>query len=38
MAGREGKLEDVYLPVFMNYAFHAQDYWGRLKPASRALA
>lgn len=34
----EGKLDDVYLPVFMNYGFHAQDYWGRLKPASRALA
>ncbi|KAF4123099.1 FAD/FMN-containing dehydrogenase [Geosmithia morbida] len=30
--------DDVYLPVFMNYAFFRQDYWDRLKPESRALA
>lgn len=34
----EGKLPNVYLPVFMNYAFYRQDYWGRLKAESRALA
>ncbi|KAK4150888.1 hypothetical protein C8A00DRAFT_17623 [Chaetomidium leptoderma] len=34
----EGKLEDVYLPVFMNYGFYRQDYWGRLKEASRVFA
>ncbi|KAH6617446.1 hypothetical protein F5144DRAFT_586481 [Chaetomium tenue] len=34
----EGKLPDVYLPVFMNYGFYRQDYWGRLKQASRDLA
>lgn len=30
--------KDVYLPLFMNYANSRQDYWGRLKPESRALA
>lgn len=35
----EGKLpDDVYLPLFANYAFFRQDYWGRLKPESRAHA
>ncbi|KAH6842401.1 hypothetical protein B0I37DRAFT_381844 [Chaetomium sp. MPI-CAGE-AT-0009] len=34
----EGKLPDVFLPVFMNYGFYQQDYWGRLKQASRDLA
>lgn len=34
----EGKLPDAYLPVFMNYGFYRQDYFGRLKPESRALA
>lgn len=29
---------DVYLPLFANYAFFRQDYFGRLKPESRALA
>lgn len=30
--------EDTYLPLFANDGFFEQDYWGRLKPASRALA
>lgn len=34
----EGKLPDVYLPIFMNYGFYRQDYWSRLRPESRALA
>lgn len=35
----EGKLRaDVHLPVFMNYGFYAQDYWGRLKQGMRELA
>ncbi|KAK4654254.1 hypothetical protein QC762_401940 [Podospora pseudocomata] len=35
----EGKLPDnVDLPVFMNYGFYRQDYFGRLKPENRALA
>ncbi|KAF2855965.1 FAD-binding domain-containing protein [Plenodomus tracheiphilus IPT5] len=34
----EGSLPDVYLPVFMNYGFYRQDYFGRLRPQSRALA
>ncbi|KAK4119575.1 FAD-binding domain-containing protein [Parathielavia appendiculata] len=34
----EGKLRNVYLPLFMNYGFYRQDYWGRLKAASRQLA
>jgi hypothetical protein len=29
---------DTYLPLFANDGFVQQDYWGRLKPASRALA
>ncbi|KAL2258814.1 hypothetical protein VTK26DRAFT_7730 [Humicola hyalothermophila] len=35
---QEGKLEDVFCPVFMNYGFYRQDYFGRLKPEMRALA
>ena len=34
----EGKMPEGYLPVFMNYAFHQQDYFARLRPESRALA
>jgi FAD/FMN-containing dehydrogenase len=34
----DGKLPEAYLPVFMNYGFYRQDYFGRLKPESRALA
>lgn len=30
--------DDVYLPLFANYAFFRQDYFSRLKPESRALA
>jgi hypothetical protein len=35
---REGKLPQAYLPLFMNYGFFRQDYFGRLRPESRALA
>ena len=31
-------VDDVYLPLFMNYGFFRQDYFGRLKTDSRALA
>ncbi|KAF2731998.1 FAD-binding domain-containing protein [Polyplosphaeria fusca] len=34
----DGTLPQGYLPLFMNYGFYRQDYWGRLRPASRALA
>ena len=34
----EGKLPEAFLPVFMNYGFFRQDYFGRLRPESRALA
>jgi hypothetical protein len=34
----EGILPDVYCPVFMNYGFYRADYWGRLRPESRAFA
>ncbi|KAF2651529.1 FAD-binding domain-containing protein [Lophiostoma macrostomum CBS 122681] len=34
----DGTLPDAYLPLFMNYGFYRQDYWGRLRPESRALA
>lgn len=34
----EGKLPEAYLPLFMNYGFFREDYWGRLRPESRALA
>tara|TARA_R110002003_G_scaffold998_1_gene21939 strand:+ start:3981 stop:5270 length:1290 start_codon:yes stop_codon:yes gene_type:complete len=33
-----GQLPQAYLPLFMNYGFFRQDYFGRLKPESRALA
>ncbi|KAK0721903.1 hypothetical protein B0T26DRAFT_739276 [Lasiosphaeria miniovina] len=33
-----GRLPPAYLPLFMNYGFFKQDYFARLKPASRALA
>lgn len=34
-----GKLpNNVYLPLFMNDCFYAQDYFGRLKPSMKALA
>ncbi|KAF2833496.1 FAD-binding domain-containing protein [Ophiobolus disseminans] len=33
-----GKLPQAYLPLFMNYGFFRQDYFGRLKPENRALA
>jgi hypothetical protein len=35
---QEGKLPQAYLPLFMNYGFYRQDYFGRLKPESRAVA
>lgn len=35
---QQGLLPEAYLPVFMNYGFYRQDYFGRLKPESRALA
>lgn len=34
----DGTLPQAYLPVFMNYGFFRQDYFGRLKPENRALA
>ncbi|GAP87352.1 putative FAD binding domain-containing protein [Rosellinia necatrix] len=34
----QGLLPDVYCPVFMNYGFSRVDYWGRLRPESRAFA
>jgi hypothetical protein len=33
-----GVLPQAYLPLFMNYGFYRQDYFGRLRPESRALA
>lgn len=33
-----GTLSESYNPVFMNYGFFRQDYFGRLKPENRALA
>ncbi|KAH8731264.1 hypothetical protein GQ44DRAFT_699605 [Phaeosphaeriaceae sp. PMI808] len=33
-----GKLPQAYLPLFMNYGFFRQDYFGRLKPENRELA
>lgn len=33
-----GKLPETYLPVFMNYGFYRQDYFGRLKPENAAFA
>ncbi|KAL5116777.1 hypothetical protein ACEQ8H_005389 [Pleosporales sp. CAS-2024a] len=34
----QGILPEAYLPLFMNYGFYRQDYFGRLKPENRALA
>ncbi|KAJ4367700.1 hypothetical protein N0V83_007285 [Neocucurbitaria cava] len=34
----DGTLPQAYLPIFMNYGFFRQDYFGRLRPESRALA
>ena len=34
----EDKLPQAYLPIFMNYGFFRQDYFGRPRPESRALA
>ncbi|ORY10186.1 hypothetical protein BCR34DRAFT_539872 [Clohesyomyces aquaticus] len=34
----DGTLPQGYLPLFANYGFYRQDYWGRLRPESRALA
>lgn len=34
----DGTLPEAFLPVFMNYGFYRQDYFGRLKPENRALA
>lgn len=34
----DGILPDIYLPVFMNYGFHQQDYFARLRPENRAFA
>ncbi|KAF1840695.1 FAD-binding domain-containing protein [Cucurbitaria berberidis CBS 394.84] len=34
----DGTLPQAYLPIFMNYGFYRQDYFGRLRPESRALA
>jgi hypothetical protein len=34
----KGTLPQAYLPLFMNYGFYRQDYFGRLRPESRALA
>lgn len=33
----EGKLPDVYRPLFMNDAYHRQDYWGRLRTKEEGL-
>ncbi|KAH6651527.1 hypothetical protein BKA67DRAFT_537395 [Truncatella angustata] len=33
-----GKLPETYLPVFMNYGFYRQDYFGRLKPENAEFA
>lgn len=35
---KDGTLPEAYNPVFMNYGFYRQDYFGRLKPENRALA
>ncbi|KAI0382640.1 FAD-binding domain-containing protein [Hypomontagnella monticulosa] len=35
---KDGTLPDIYLPVFMNYGFHQQDYFSRLRPENRAFA
>ncbi|KAI1393264.1 FAD-binding domain-containing protein [Hypoxylon trugodes] len=35
---QDGTLPDIYLPIFMNYGFHQQDYFSRLLPENRAFA
>ncbi|KAI9170746.1 FAD-binding domain-containing protein [Paramyrothecium foliicola] len=35
---RDRTLASGYMPIFMNYAYYRQDYFGRLRPGSRALA
>ncbi|KAI0840375.1 FAD-binding domain-containing protein [Hypoxylon sp. FL0890] len=35
---QDGTLPDIYLPIFMNYGFHQQDYFARLRPENRAFA
>ncbi|KAL5117775.1 hypothetical protein ACEQ8H_004385 [Pleosporales sp. CAS-2024a] len=35
---QSGKLPNVYLPLFMNDAYHRQDYFSRLRPTSQAMA
>ncbi|KFA66182.1 hypothetical protein S40285_08446 [Stachybotrys chlorohalonatus IBT 40285] len=34
----DGTLPEAYLPVFANYGYFRQDYWGRIRPASRTFA
>ncbi|KAF2279122.1 FAD-binding domain-containing protein [Westerdykella ornata] len=34
----DGTLPQAYLPLFANYGFYRQDYFGRLRPENRALA
>ncbi|KAL4897509.1 hypothetical protein BDV59DRAFT_45786 [Aspergillus ambiguus] len=34
----QGMIADAYRPLFMNDANYAQDYWGRIDPASRKMA
>lgn len=34
----DGTLPKVYRPLFMNDAYFRQDFWGRMKPASRERA
>ncbi|KAJ5109633.1 hypothetical protein N7532_002278 [Penicillium argentinense] len=34
----QGRLPDVYRPLFMNDAYYRQDYWGRIDPASKKEA
>ena len=34
----EGKLPDVYLPLFLNDIYFRQDYFGRMRPERRELA
>jgi hypothetical protein len=29
---KTGKLQDAYVPLFMNDANYQQDYWSRLRP------
>jgi hypothetical protein len=35
---RQGKLPEAHLPLFMNDMYFRQDYWGRLKDASKHKA